>query len=165
MNLQMEEIFKKFVVMFTILAAAECEFPPPSLKSAPTSTSTVLNKQISSNHIVDRENLVKMNESTDLAEFTGNMMEYFKDVKDRNTIKLWPGVYFDKKNVSSHDDNKGSRSIEVKMREGSVIEDVKEFLEDRTLRIELARASSGVEEGRFFFFKGFFQRYIFFDIQ
>lgn len=167
MNLQMEEIFKKFVVMFTILAAAECEFPPPSHKSTPISTSDNLNKQITSNVLPEKEifSNTNINASSDLSEFTENMMEYFKDVKSRNSIKLWPGIYFDKKNETFHAYNDKIKEIEVGRRNtGSIIEDVKEFLEERTLRIELAKSSAGVEEGRFFFFKGFkqFQNIFFF---
>lgn len=147
----MEDHFKKFVILFTILAsAADCEDSTVLSKTIPSAATVthapVLSNEIPANKIGEKTPTAT---TTDLSQLEGVVMEYLGDVMNKKLIKLLPGLSLEMKNETNSDADRVQNS------EGDgVVARVGKFFSDRTLKIELARSSAGVETGRFFFFKG-----------
>lgn len=162
----MEDHFKKFVVLFTILAsAADCEdfiFSPTSAHSTATATKAanllsnnydLINNEIpSSSNDIRHQNLP----STDLKQFEGVVMDYLDDVMNKKLIKLLPGLYLEMKNETIVEGDRRSNGERITRESEGVgfVKKIEKFLSDRTLKIDLAKSSTGVETGRFFFYKG-----------
>lgn len=108
--------------------------------SPKTSQLTILNKH--------SENVKR--QSSDMEEFEKVLLNYAKDVINRETINIVPGVYFQKKSENITDDNTHGKSLEEK----SFLRNIKQFTKTHTLRFDLARATTAT--GRLFFFKGIF---------
>ena len=104
----------------------------------------------SSPHIngVDQTSLNKQPKkfSSDMQEFSANIRAYVRDVLNRDTINITPGIAFEKKSMN--------HSSVARQRRGaaSLISQLRQFTNDHVLTVNLARAST--ETGRLFFFKG-----------
>lgn len=147
----MEEHFKKFVILFTILAsAADCEdFNFSSTKNPSGIAHAASDIVIKTSEIPTSREENKNSPTTDLSQMEEVVMEYLGDVMNKKLIKLLPGLTLEMKNETNNDGDRTQKS------EGEgLAAKVGKFLSDRTLKIELARNSKGVETGRFFFFKG-----------
>ena len=81
-----------------------------------------------------------------MQEFSANIRAYVRDVLNRDTINITPGIAFEKKSMN--------HSSVARQRRGaaSLISQLRQFTNDHVLTVNLARAST--ETGRLFFFKG-----------
>lgn len=138
----------KLIILFSLFAIGKSsqnnttthnlvESPPPTAHQ----THSILNKHLKS--IENLENVRK--QSNDIEEFRNVFLEYAKDVIDRETINIVPGVYIQRKPANFV-------NSQAKSYGGSFIESLRKFTETHDLRVDLARASTAT--GRLFFFKG-----------
>lgn len=114
---------------------------------------TVVKSSESSSHIngvVDESSLNKHPQkfSSDLQEFSENIRDYVRDVLNRDTINITPGIAFEKKPMNHSSVERQRRGAAAT----SLISQLRQFTNDHVLTVNLARAST--ETGRLFFFKG-----------
>lgn len=99
----------------------------------------ILNKHL---NIENSENVKK--QTNDMEEFENVLFEYAKDVINRDTINIVPGVYIQRKLPNNEHEEKSF--------DNSLLGNLRKFTKTHTLRVDLARATTAT--GRLFFFKG-----------
>lgn len=142
----------KLVILLSLMALisiAECELLAKSSMSHPNALlhdSQILSKQNNKNST--------RKFSSDAAELTEIMFEYFRDVLSRDTINLSPGIAFERKSMNDSSAERRQRRRALLSDATSLISQLKQFTNDHVLTVNLARAST--ETARLFFFKGEF---------
>lgn len=141
------EYTSKLFILFSLMLLAKCELLNNNTNNTlVTSTTqqqlqpTVLNKHL--NNIENSGNAKK--QSNDMEEFENVLLEYAKDVINRDKINIVPGVYIQKKTL---DDKSEEKSFD-----DSFLGSLRKFTKTHALRVDLARATTAT--GRLFFFKG-----------
>jgi hypothetical protein len=127
------------------MALAECAHSDNKTQNstAHQTQSFILSKH--SNVIENSENAKR--QSNDMQEFGKVLLEYAKDVINRETIDIVPGVFIQKKAANKDEKSRKGKSLDV-----DFVDTLKTFTETHVLRVDLARASTAT--GRLFFFKG-----------
>lgn len=138
------ELTSKLFILFSLLSLGKCELQNNITKNTLVTTQqlqpTVLNKHL--NNIENSENAKK--QSNDMAEFENVLLEYAKDVINRDKINIVPGVYIQKKALDEKSEEKSF--------DNSFLGSLRKFTRTHALRVDLARATTAT--GRLFFFKG-----------
>lgn len=139
----------KLFILFLLVALGSCALTESKTQNMINSYSTAeqtnhpyLNKHIEINGKSENDK----RQSDDFQEFGKVFLEYAKDVINRETINIVPGVYIQRK-AENKDEKSQAKSVG-----GSIVESLKKFTETHMLRVDLARASTAT--GRLFFFKG-----------
>lgn len=134
----MEKHTAKIFVLFTLMLFGRCEL-------LETNTKNTLETAIGQSEptVLSKQSVKK--QSNDIEELQNVLVEYAKDVINRDTIYIVPGVYIQKK---LHNETAEEKSLDQSFL-GSVVK----FTKSHTLRVDLARATTAT--GRLFFFKGF----------
>lgn len=93
------------------------------------------------------KNLNKQTFSSDVQELGEIMQDYVKDILNRDTINISPGILLERKSMDQtrRQQRKASDAI-------SLMTQLRQFTNDHVLKVNLARATT--ETGRLFFFKG-----------
>lgn len=139
----------KLFILFSLMILGNCALEKETKIQTVEKPHTTAEqtKPILSKHLEIIENSENAKrKSNDMQEFENVLLEYAKDVINRKTINIVPGVYIQKKT------NKEDVYVHGKSLEGSFANALKEFIESHVLRVDLARASTAT--GRLFFFKG-----------
>lgn len=131
----------KLFVLFTLMLLGRCELLESYTENTLETASATIGQ--SEPKILTKQN--EKNQSNDIEEFQNVLVEYAKNVINRDTIYIVPGVYIQKK---LHNETAEEKSLDQSFL-GSVVK----FTRSHTLRVDLARATSAT--GRLFFFKGF----------
>lgn len=141
-------IHTKLFILFSLVVLAKCE---PSTNNSQNTLETSPTKQqptILNKHLKNIENSVNVKkQSRDMEEFENVFLEYAKDVINRETINIVPGVYIQKKSQNNTVDRSDGKAFE-----NSFLGSLQKFTKTHTLRVDLARATTAT--GRLFFFKG-----------
>jgi hypothetical protein len=133
----------KLFVFLSLMTLAKCAQNDSQNVLTIQQTQPILSKH--SKSVENSQNVKK--QSNDMEEFGNVFLEYAKDVINRETINIVPGVYIQRKSPNNVDANSQGKSID-----NSFIASLRKFTETHVLRVDLARATTAT--GRLFFFKG-----------
>lgn len=145
----MDSYTKLLLVLCSILASGSGELLGNKTENPLVNTSEAQPNTVPSKHLLDIKKSEQSSKyASDMEEFKSVVFEYVGDVLNREKINIVPGVYIQKKPTN----DSTNKSLERRVSDENLISSLKEIAETRSLRVDLARATS--ETGRFFFFNG-----------
>jgi hypothetical protein len=146
---KMDKFTAKLFILFSLMVFGKCEHlknnTENTLEAATSPKTSQLQPTILNKH---SENVKR--QSSDMEEFEKVLLDYAKDVINRDTINIVPGVYIQKKSENITDENAQGKTFD-----DTFFGNLKQFTKTHSLRFDLARATTAT--GRLFFFKGIFR--------